>query len=214
MEALKNSAQRGNFAFQAHLSTKNACPVCGFGIAHDQGRWCIVRHVTVSIGLSFLLLIACAPVPRVALEATPADLEMLAGQWKGEYRSAALGRSGTIEFELDAGTDEAFGAVRMLPRAPERLGYQAPAYRGAPDVAAPAEATELLTIRFIRAIDGSITGMLDRYWDPDRNCFATTVFRGYVGIGVVEGTFRTTFESGVGEATGEWRAAREKDKAK
>jgi hypothetical protein len=102
----------------------------------------------------------------------------------------------------------------MLPRAPERLGYQAPAYRGAPDVAAPAEATELLTIRFIRAIDGSITGMLDRYWDPDRNCFATTVFRGYVGIGVVEGTFRTTFEGGVGEATGEWRAEKGKQKSK
>jgi hypothetical protein len=149
-------------------------------------------------------------MPRVALEAAPADLEALAGEWKGVYHSAALGRHGTIDFKLESGTNEAFGDVRMLPRAPHRVTYQSPSYRDTTDAVRPPDATELLTIRFIRAFDGSITGMLDRYWDPDRNCFAITVFRGYVGIGVVEGTFKTTFECGAGEATGEWRAQKQK----
>jgi hypothetical protein len=161
-------------------------------------------------GLCFLFLTACAPLPRVEFEATPADLEALAGEWAGEYRSAALGRHGTIIFKLDAANDEASGAVRMLPRAPHRATYQAPTFRNTADTAPPVDAIELLTIRFIRANNGAITGMLDRYWDPDRNCFATTVFRGYVGIGVIDGTFKTTFECGVGEATGEWRAEKQK----
>jgi hypothetical protein len=145
-------------------------------------------------------------MPRVALDATPADLEMLAGEWQGEYRSAALGRRGTIDFKLNADTNQAFGQVRMLPRAPHLLDYQPPAYRDAADAVRPAGSTDVLEIRFVRATDGSITGMLDRYWDPDRNCYAMTVFRGRLGTGMVEGTFKTTFESGAGEATGEWRA--------
>ena len=143
-------------------------------------------------------------MPRVALDATQADLERLAGEWQGEYRSAALGRRGTIEFKLKADTNEAFGQVRMLPRAPH-LDYQPPAYRDAADAVRPVGSTDVLAIRFVRASDGSITGMLERYWDPDRNCHATTVFRGRLGRGTVEGTFKTTFERGVGEATGEWR---------
>ena len=67
---------------------------------------------------------------------------------------------------------------------------------------------ELLTIRFIRASNGSIVGRLDRYWDPDRNCFANTAFNGYVSLGIVEGTFKTTFECGAGEATGTWNASK------
>ncbi len=147
---------------------------------------------------------ACSYLPPVALEATPADLKVLAGEWVGEYESVALARRGSMEFRLAAGTDAAYGAVLMVPRGP------AAAYRAEGDDTAPARSpdpfsSEQLTIRFIRASHGSITGRLDRYWDPDRQCYATTVFRGVTGRGVVEGTFRTTFECGAGEATGNWR---------
>ena len=145
-------------------------------------------------------------MPTVALEATPADLEILAGEWAGEYESAALGRRGTIEFKLKAGTDQAHGDVLMVPRG-RRTPYRPQPYHDAQDTPGM-PSLEVLTIRFIRAANGSITGMLDRYWDPDRNCFANTSFNGRVAVGVVKGTFTTTFECGTGEATGTWTASR------
>lgn len=148
----------------------------------------------------------CAPMPTVALQATPADLEVLAGEWNGEYESAALGRRGTIEFSLKAGTDEARGNVVMVPNG-RRMPYRPQRYEDGPHTP-PLSASALLTIKFIRASDGSLVGVLDRYWDPDRECFANTSFTGRVGLGIVEGTFRTTFDCGAGDATGTWSAAR------
>ena len=169
-----------------------------------------MRTRLAGIGL-LVLTTGCTPMPPVALIATPADLEILAGEWLGEYESAALGRRGRIEFKLKAGTDEARGDVVMVPRG-SATPYQSRPYHDAQP--APATSTfELLTIRFIRASNGSIVGRLDRYWDPDRNCFANSAFTGYVGVGVVEGTFRTTFECGAGEATGTWNASRKPAKS-
>jgi hypothetical protein len=157
------------------------------------------------IGLLVVLATGCAPMPTVALTATPADLEILAGDWTGEYESAALGRRGSIEFKLKAGTDEARGDVLMVPRG--GTPYQSrPSHDALPPPTTPS--FELLTIRFIRVSNGSIVGRLDRYWDPDRNCFANTAFNGYVGLGIVEGTFKTTFECGAGDATGTWNASK------
>ena len=112
-------------------------------------------------------------MPRVALQATPADLEILAGEWSGEYDSAALGRHGSIEFKLKSGTDEAYGDVVMVPQ-----GRQIPDQRQPheyPQERPAMPPSEFLTIRFVRASNGSLTGMLDRYWDPDRNCFAKSI---------------------------------------
>ena len=78
-----------------------------------------------------------------------------------------------------------------------------------PPSAAAAASHSSWTIKFIRADDGSIVGMLDRYWDPDRQCYAISVFRGHIGKGIVEGTFLTTFGSGAGEATGTWHASKQ-----
>jgi len=156
-------------------------------------------------GLGLLALgAACAPLPPVPLDATPADLEILAGEWNGTYESAALGRRGTITFQLTGGRDGAHGDVIMFPvnaSAPQETHvYQEGQYTGG------APRSEALTINFIRASDGDISGSLDRYWDPDRNCFATTTFSGRVTGSVVAGTFRTTFHGGSGQATGTWTA--------
>jgi hypothetical protein len=156
--------------------------------------------------LGFGLAAGCAPMPTVALDATPADLEILAGEWAGEYQSVALDRHGRIEFKLKAGTNEAHGDVLMTPRG-GRTPYQPKPYHDMP-VAADMASSEILTIKFIRASNGYVTGLLDRYWDPDRSCFASTTFRGYVGLGIVEGTFNTTFECGAGQATGTWTVSK------
>jgi hypothetical protein len=155
-----------------------------------------------------VLASSCVPMPTVALDATPADLEILAGEWTGKYESAALGRRGSIEFKLTGDTNEARGDVLMIPSG-RRTPYQRQPYdegqhqRGMP-------ASEILTINFIRAADGSLTGRLDRYWDPDRNCFADTTFNGRVAVGIVEGTFKTTFDCGAGAATGTWTAKKKR----
>lgn len=164
-----------------------------------------MRPKLARIGL-LVLATSCAPMPPVALTATPGDLEILAGDWTGEYESAALGRRGSIEFKLKAGTNEARGDVLMVPRGSGTPYQSRPSHDALPPP--PTPSFELLTIRFIRASNGSIVGRLDRYWDPDRNCFANTAFNGYVGPGIVEGTFKTTFECGAGEATGTWNASK------
>jgi hypothetical protein len=163
-----------------------------------QSAWVVCGFVLIAAG--------CTPLPKVALQATPGDLEILAGEWAGEYESAALGRRGTIEFKLKAGTDDAYGDVLMLPRG-RRTSYGPQPYHEAQNPPS-LSSTELLTIRFIRAQDGAVTGTLDRYWDPDRECFANTAFSGRMGLGIIEGTFTTTFECGAGKATGTWTAVR------
>jgi hypothetical protein len=165
-------------------------------------------RATVGV-LGFIVLASgCTPMPTVALDATPADLEILTGEWAGEYESVVLGRRGTIEFKLKAGTGEAHGDVLMIPSG-QRTPYQSQPYHDAQN-APRTPAFELLTIKFIRATNGSIAGMLDRYWDPDRNCFANTTFNGRVALEVVEGTFKTTFECGTGAATGTWTASKKR----
>jgi hypothetical protein len=168
--------------------------------------WCVMKMRPIFAGIGLLMLAtSCAPIPRVAVTASPADLERLTGKWMGEYESAALGRRGSIEFELRAGTNDARGDVLMVPRG--GMPYQARPYHDAQPVPMT-PSFEMLTIRFIRASNGSIVGRLDRYWDPDRNCFANTAFNGSVHQRVVEGTFTTTFECGAGEATGTWNVSK------
>jgi hypothetical protein len=157
--------------------------------------------------LAALLLPGCAYLPPVQLEATPADLELLAGQWNGEYESATLGRHGTIEFKLVAGEAQASGDVVMIPQGSDRP-YQRSTLDHPPRGADGLPESQILTIHFVRASGGVISGMLDPYWDPDRNCEARTIFSGSQVEWSIQGTFRTTFDCGAGEATGRWHAMR------
>ncbi len=161
-----------------------------------------LSHLLASIVISTAAS-ACSWLPPMSLQGTPADLEILAGEWTGEYESAALGRRGSIEFRLTAGTNEARGGVVMTPHG-QAVPYQPERY---PEVQArqgDVFSSAVLTIQFVRASNGSVRGMLDRYWDPDRGCYAVTVFQGFIGERVTRGTFTTTFDSGVREASGTW----------
>ncbi|HYN10933.1 MAG TPA: hypothetical protein VES67_26355 [Vicinamibacterales bacterium] len=161
-------------------------------------------------GLAVVVLTSgCASFsPPIRLDTTPADAEILAGEWHGNYLAEdPPGRRGTIVFKLVAGEDHAHGSVLMIPegstRAYERYHGDAPV--SSRQAAAP---SQVLTIRFVRAADGEVTGQLDPYWDPDRECPATTTFRGAIGDGVIAGTFTTRLGTGVTEATGRWRVVR------
>jgi hypothetical protein len=158
---------------------------------------------------ALLLAQACASFsPPIAVDTTPADAEILAGEWYGHYLGDDPGsRRGTIVFKLMAGEDHAHGDVLMIPAGSTRA-YER--YHG--NAARPARAatpsSQVLTIRFVRAIDGAITGRLDPYWDPDRDCIAATTFGGTVQDGTIAGAFTTTCGAGMAAATGQWTVTR------
>jgi hypothetical protein len=153
----------------------------------------------------FALVEGCASAPAaVPVQATPSEIAALAGHWEGEYSSPATGRLGSIVLDLIAGEDHAHGDVLMIPRG--STDPYRPARPAGADGRGPAEASRVLTIRFIRAEAGKLSGTLDPYWDPDCNCEVTTRFVGQVRGDTVEGTF--TSERTAGRIFGTWKAVR------
>jgi hypothetical protein len=128
----------------------------------------------------------CAVVhPPVAVVGAAADLAALQGAWEGAYVSPDTRRSGSIFFDLTAGADSAAGEVVMVPAdfgQPVR-----PAIPGQPPTSRPQ--MEVLTIRFVRAGPGRVSGTLDPYTDPACGCTLVTTFEGTVHGDVIEGTF-------------------------
>lgn len=151
---------------------------------------------------------ACASVPApVPVVGDAADLGRLAGEWGGEYQGQTSGRSGSIVFKLAAGADTAFGDVVMIPRErrESRLPVQDPS-AGLPMARTP----EVLSIAFVRAADGGLSGRLTPYRDPDCDCLLITRFQGRFRGDVIEGTFTSTPAAGGATQTGTWKVKRNK----
>jgi hypothetical protein len=158
------------------------------------------------VGLSTIVLaLGCATTPAsVPVEGAAAELSALAGRWEGEYESEATGRTGSIVFDLTAGEDHAHGDVVMIPRG-SSSAYR-PAPRPSGEVGEHATMPELLSIRFVRAEAGKVSGTLDPYWDPDCNCEVTTTFAGEVRGEQISGTFSSMRTAG--RVFGTWKATR------
>lgn len=175
----------------------------------------VVRRHLANAGLLSLLVAVgtgggCAGVsPPIQLESPPADVEALVGEWAGEYEAPGMaGRSGSIMFTLVAGEDHAHGDVLMTPAGSNR-GYGR--YPGRDpfgrweDFRAP---MEVLTIHFVRLDRRLVSGALDPYWDPDRECWATTTFAGELVEHTIAGTFRTRFSTTSRDMEGRWQVTR------
>ncbi|MGE0352979.1 MAG: hypothetical protein AB7I33_05060 [Gemmatimonadales bacterium] len=131
---------------------------------------------------------------------------MLAGEWVGEYVSPTTGRTGSIMFTLDIGRDTAQGNVLMIPAGSDRPIE--PARQDMPD---PGRSrAQLLTIAFVQARDGGVSGRLDPYRDPDCGCEVTTVFSGRLVADTLSGTFQSVHRPGGERRTGEWKVVRKK----
>jgi hypothetical protein len=160
-----------------------------------------------AIGVAALLTVwnyGCGMALPIALDGPPADLGRLVGQWEGRYMGARHSRSGSIAFTLVAGEDHAHGDVLMIPAGAERAYSRYPGRTLEPS----AQFSQILTIRFVRASGGSVSGSLDPYWDPDGKCTAYTTFRGSVGDNVMQGTFTSTCDNGLVPAMGRWKVVR------
>jgi len=70
--------------------------------------------------------------------------------------------------------------------------------------------TQVLTIKFVRAAQGQISGTIASYWDPDRSCQASATFLGSAQPRAIDGTFTSTCEDGVRQLHGKWRVTRER----
>lgn len=136
------------------------------------------------------------------------QIGLLTGRWEGEYGSRESGRSGSILFTLEAGTDTAHGDVVMVPKAAELPPAPRP---GDPD--APGwrreEPAQALPIAFVRAAGGAVEGRLVEYRDPECGCLITTLFVGrLVTPDRIEGTFVSLHREMGREVRGWWRAER------
>jgi hypothetical protein len=150
----------------------------------------------------------CATTPaHVPISGAPSDVAQLAGDWSGEYWGAANGRSGVITFQLEAGADTAHGQVTMINRQAFR---QADASSGALRSNPSGMTLEALTVKFVHAEGGGVTGHLDPYTDPACNCTAFTTFSGKVHGDAIDGTFVTTHGTGTPSVTGKWKVRRKK----
>ena len=156
------------------------------------------------LAVGTLLGAACtwhgAPVPVLGETAS------LEGEWEGTYASPLTGRSGSILFRLQAGTDSAYGDVVMIPVQTEQV--VAPA---APQILqAPRTLPRVLRISFVRCEVGRVTGRLDVYEDPETGERLLTMFDGRILGDRLEGTFSTMTEGTGRVLSGEWSAKRTK----
>ncbi|HEV8305644.1 MAG TPA: hypothetical protein VGQ25_11815 [Gemmatimonadales bacterium] len=153
-----------------------------------------------------ILLAACATSQAAVPVIGPAgDVAALAGEWAGDYSSAASGRSGSISFTLRAAGDSALGDVIMIP-----AGWGRPLTPWRPD-APPAGARqaqpEVLTINFVRVQAGHVNGTLAPYADPETGTRLVTTFVGELRGNQIDGTYTTRLPSGDTQ-TGRWQVQR------
>jgi hypothetical protein len=167
-------------------------------------RVLISSAITVSFAVSAGCSLAMRPVP---VSASHVQWQALAGEWRGTYRMDGYDRHGTIAFKLVALEEQASGEVLMIP---ERTGW--PYTMDHPTQGTPnarvERRTELLTIRFVEAADGTLNGTMEPYWDPDRRCTAHASFTGIVDGDSVSGNVISQCENDVRVLHGRWRARR------
>ena len=168
-------------------------------------------HTALSVSALVFLAGCTFMAPRIEVAGTPGDLERLSGEWRGEYiGDRDHGRRGTIVFKLVAGENHAHGDVVMIPegRTQPYQRYQGDEQRApAQEVA---QRSRVLEIRFVNALDDTVSGVLEPYWDPDRRTRASATFRGQLKHNTIEGAFTTTYANGDADTGGRWHVRRTK----
>jgi hypothetical protein len=137
------------------------------------------------------------PVPVLGVHL---DIELLSGDWDGEYSNPDSHRGGSIFFRITSHGDSAFGDVLMRVPANEVAPRPVDLLTGHEQ---HAQSAELLSISFVRVADGNVQGELEPYIAPDCGCVARTTFYGRVAGDVIQGSFVTTTAGGPPQR-GDW----------
>jgi hypothetical protein len=147
-------------------------------------------------------------LPAVPVEGGAHDLQMLIGDWEGQFTSVrGSRRQGTIAFSLHGGGDTAYGRV-VLRGPPPPPGCTDPVSR----------ATEsrvvgdiLLTLGGVNIGGRSISGWLRPYRDPELGCWKDTWFEGTIRGDTLDGMyFSHPADSAQAVRLGSWWVARRK----
>lgn len=157
-----------------------------------------------AVALSTVLAACGGSPPPVPVVGQASEVHALAGEWLGEYSSAATGRSGSVAFTLRAADDSAFGDVVMVPAG---LGRPLTPWRGETAGAPARPHAEVLTINFVRVQAGRVTGTLAPYADPESGARLITTFAGEMSGNTITGTYTTRLPSGDTQ-TGRWSVQR------
>lgn len=173
------------------------------------------QRSTLSIRTSLLascvagLLCACATAPSQSIPviASDATLELLAGEWWGDYDSGISGRSGRIRMRMATGERVGDGEVVMFTRA--SIDLPNPANRGEEGGVA-----EVLSIRFVQinTDDLTVVGNLEPYRDPECGCILSTAFIGRLDGDQITGTFMSHGGPFHPTTRGSWRVHRVRPK--
>ena len=132
------------------------------------------------------------------------DTRVLQGDWEGTYFSEQSGRTGSILFQLKAGSDSAYGDVLMIPAQAEEVGPS----RLPPIPEMFRRSPRVLRISFVQCGGGEVTGLLDPYQDPDTGERVYTTFAGRFKGNELQGTFSSSYPGGVHRLAGTWSVKR------
>lgn len=162
-----------------------------------------------SLGLALLLGCGGAPAPAgapVPVEGPARDVRLLHGEWAGVFLDACGARRGSMTFTLRAGRDTAWGRV---------VSAAAPAPAGCTDptsAATHADSTAgdmVLRLGRLVVAERSVSGWIESYRDPERNCPVDTWFEGRLEAGdTLRGMYFAHPELGDTVRRGTWWAAR------
>ncbi|MGH9368880.1 MAG: hypothetical protein ACRD3M_14540 [Thermoanaerobaculia bacterium] len=171
------------------------------------------RHQIPALAFAAVLAASCSspqsPAPAVPVEAAKADLSALVGKWAGDYSSPDTGRIGSIVFEMKSAGSTAHGDVLMWPKGSQQL--LAPSKSGQLSEEQLRTMPQVLSINFVRAEGGQISGTMDPYTDPDCRCDVRTTFTGAIQGDSISGTFSTERWDRPGTlASGVWKVTRQK----
>jgi len=134
------------------------------------------RKHTAAVILGLTALAACTYRPSFfPMHGRIDDRSRLAGEWLGEFTSAHPERSGSIAFQFEPGRDSASGEVSVQTSfVGQRIRYQEQGSY------LRASAATILRIRYVRASESTVEGVLEPYRDPECDCMVTTTFLGIV----------------------------------
>ena len=141
-----------------------------------------------------------APVP---VQGTKSELNALAGDWAGHYRSEDTGRHGAIRFNLPEQADTGHGEVEITFSPALRMLQSIEEHEDEP------KPCTILDITLVQVEGGRVRGTMAPYWDPDCDCRAQTVFEGKLSSDRIRGTFTSRRASTDRRLlTGEWEVVR------
>lgn len=164
-----------------------------------------MRAATLMAGAAVALtLSACASSPAfVPLPSPSENLAALGGEWRGEYKNPANGRSGTLYFSLASQEDAASGEIVVYPQgAPGIVNWE-----NRLTLASARYLAEAMQVRFVSYQSGIVTARVGPYVDPNcGNVHVTTLF-GELRNDRLSGNFISRSEAHE-PITGQWSAHR------